>query len=175
MKKISYLLFLIAMAWSTQSNAQGSNEAIVKEWQRAKLYTKEYLDAMPEASYGYKPTPEMRSFSGQMLHLSDAINGIIAAATNETSPTGMGELEKSNDTNKESVSKKVLAAYDFAIASITKLPKEKLTENVKLFGRFEVTRGLAIDKCFEHQTHHRGQTIVYIRLAGATPPGEKLF
>ena len=30
-------------------------------------------------------------------------------------------------------------------------------------------------KCFEHQTHHRGQTTVYIRLAGGTPPAEKLF
>jgi uncharacterized damage-inducible protein DinB len=50
-----------------------------------------------------------------------------------------------------------------------------LAENVKLFGRFEMTKGTAIAKAFEHQTHHRGQTTVYIRLAGATPPQEKLF
>jgi uncharacterized damage-inducible protein DinB len=34
---------------------------------------------------------------------------------------------------------------------------------------------MAITKAFEHQTHHRGQTTVYIRLAGAKPPQEKLF
>ena len=50
-----------------------------------------------------------------------------------------------------------------------------MNEKIKIFGRFEMTKGNAIDKCFEHQTHHRGQTTVYIRLAGATPPQEKLF
>ncbi|MBO0721263.1 MAG: damage-inducible protein DinB, partial [Blastocatellia bacterium] len=28
---------------------------------------------------------------------------------------------------------------------------------------------------FEHQTHHRGQTTIYLRLKGVTPPGEKLY
>jgi len=30
-------------------------------------------------------------------------------------------------------------------------------------------------KAFEHQTHHRGQTTIYIRLVGLKPPGERLF
>jgi uncharacterized damage-inducible protein DinB len=32
-----------------------------------------------------------------------------------------------------------------------------------------------LNKCFEHQTHHRAQITVYLRLAGVTPPAEKLF
>lgn len=68
-----------------------------------------------------------------------------------------------------------MAGYDFAINSIKTLTPAQLTENVKLFGRFDMTKGMAIAKAFEHQTHHRGQTTVYIRLAGATPPQEKLF
>jgi uncharacterized damage-inducible protein DinB len=54
-------------------------------------------------------------------------------------------------------------------------PDAKWVEMIKLFNRFDVTRGQVIDKAFEHQTHHRGQTTVYIRMAGATPPAEKLF
>jgi uncharacterized damage-inducible protein DinB len=38
-----------------------------------------------------------------------------------------------------------------------------------------MTKGMALTKLFEHQTHHRGQTTVYLRLAKATPPNEKLF
>nr|WP_324497299.1 DinB family protein [Haliscomenobacter sp.] len=30
-------------------------------------------------------------------------------------------------------------------------------------------------KAFEYQTHHRGQTTIYIRLLGIKPPNEKLF
>lgn len=153
--------------------AQTSSETLVKEWQRAKAYTKEYLDAMPESGYSLKPTKEMRSFAGQVLHLSDAIYGFVASATDEK-PTA-SDLEKSNDTNKASVTSKVLAAYDFAINSIQKYPSSKLSEHIKLFGQFDMSREQAVNKCFEHQTHHRGQTTVYLRLAGATPPAEKLF
>jgi len=32
-----------------------------------------------------------------------------------------------------------------------------------------------LNKTFEHQTHHRGQCTVYLRLMGVTPPQEKLF
>jgi uncharacterized damage-inducible protein DinB len=50
-----------------------------------------------------------------------------------------------------------------------------MTETIKMFNRFEMTRDEAFQKAFEHQTHHRGQTTVYLRLKGVTPPNEKLF
>jgi uncharacterized damage-inducible protein DinB len=157
------------------AQAQTAIDKIVKEWERAKAYTKEYLDAMPESGYALKPTPEMRSFAEQMLHLTDANYGFIAAATGEKSPVGQGESEKTADKSKANVTKLVMAGYDFVIASVKKITPAQLDESVKLFGRFEMTKGEAIAKAFEHQTHHRGQTTVYIRLAGATPPQEKLF
>jgi uncharacterized damage-inducible protein DinB len=69
----------------------------------------------------------------------------------------------------------VLDGYDYVINSVKKLTPKQLNENVKLFDRFEMTREVALAKAFEHQTHHRGQTTVYLRLAGVKPPQEKLF
>jgi uncharacterized damage-inducible protein DinB len=173
MKKL--FAFLTTILIMSIVHSQNSNEDLIKEWLRAKDYTKEYLDAMPQSGYALKPTNEMRSFAAQFLHLSDAIYGFIAAATDEKPAIGFGELEKSNDENKESVTNKVMAAYDFAIAAIKKYPKGNLSKTVKLFGRFDMSRQLAIEKCFEHQTHHRGQATTYLRLAGVVPPAEKLF
>jgi uncharacterized damage-inducible protein DinB len=68
-----------------------------------------------------------------------------------------------------------MAGYDFAINSLKKMNAAQLGEKIKMFERFEMTKAQAFIKCFEHQTHHRGQTTVYIRLAGAKPPQEKLF
>jgi uncharacterized damage-inducible protein DinB len=51
---------------------------------------------------------------------------------------------------------------------------QKLAETTKIFN-FEMTREVALSKAFEHQTHHRGQSTVYIRLKGLKPPNEKLF
>lgn len=173
MKKI--LLLLTVFLSMGNLHAQTATDGIVKDWERAKAYTKEYLDAMPENGYSFKPTKEMRSFSGQVLHLSDAIYGFVGAATDEKPPVGFGNLEKSGDGNKASVTSKVMAAYDFAINAIKKYPNNKLGEHIKLFGQFDMNRAQVLDKCFEHQTHHRAQTTVYLRLAGTVPPAEKLF
>jgi uncharacterized damage-inducible protein DinB len=176
MKKIKlFLVALIAMTSFQTLHAQTTVSDIVKEWERAKTYTKEYLDAMPENGYALKPTPEMRSFAEQMLHLTDANYSFAAAATGEKSPLGMGESEKTTDKSKANTTALVLAGYDFAINAIKKLTDSQLNETVKLFGRFDMNRASALNKGFEHQTHHRGQTTVYIRLAGAKPPQEKLF
>ncbi|NJN43012.1 MAG: hypothetical protein HC811_13085 [Flammeovirgaceae bacterium] len=43
------------------------------------------------------------------------------------------------------------------------------------FNGQEYSRAVGIGKAFEHQTHHRGQTTIYIRLKGIAPPNEKLF
>lgn len=175
MKAIKFFIILFVMlAAAGLVNAQSSAD-MVKEWERAKAYTKEYLDAMPEAGYALKPTPEMRSFAEQMLHLTDANYGIAAAATGEKSPVGFGESEKATDKSKANVTKMVMDGYDFVINAVKKMSAAQLSEKIKLFDRFELTRGEAVAKLFEHQTHHRGQTTVYIRLAGATPPQEKLF
>ena len=58
---------------------------------------------------------------------------------------------------------------------VQQLTAEQWAQQVQLFGQFTMSREQAIQKCFEHQTHHRGQTTVYLRLAGAIPPPEQLF
>ena len=117
----------------------------------------------------------MRSFAEQMLHLTDANYAFAAAATGEKSPVGMGASEKATDKSKANVTKMVMAGYDFVINGIKKMTPAQMNEQVKIFGRFDMTKSMAIMKCFEHQTHHRGQTTVYIRMAGAKPPQEQLF
>lgn len=176
MKTIKFLTTIcLALSMMSLAKAQTTTDDLVKEWERAKAYTKEYLDTMPASGYSLKPTPEMRSFAEQMLHLTDALYGLTAAATGEKSPAGQGGFEKTADKSKENVTKLVMEGYDFAINCIKKMTPEKLNEKIKLFGRFDMTREIAIAKSFEHQTHHRGQTTVYMRLAGAKPPQEKLF
>ena len=170
-----FAVFCLFTVVSNFAFSQTSINDIAKEWERAKAYTKEYLDSMPESGYNLKPTPEMRSFAEQMLHLTDANYGFASAASGQKSPVAFGESEKATDKSKANVTKLVLAGYDFVISSLKQMNPAQLKENVKLFGRFDMTKGAAFDKCFEHQTHHRGQTTVYLRLAGAKPPMEKLF
>jgi uncharacterized damage-inducible protein DinB len=155
--------------------AQVKVAELVREWQRSKAYTKEYLDAMPESGYALKPTPEMRSFAEQNLHLADANYGLASAALEIKDPFGLGEWEKTDDKSKANVTETVLASYNFVIDQIKKLSDAQLDEPIKMIGSFDMSKRIALAKVFEHQVHHRGQTTVYLRLAGVKPPEEKLF
>jgi uncharacterized damage-inducible protein DinB len=175
MKFKSLTVALCLIMGSQLAMAQVKVAELVKEWERSKAYTKEYLDAMPESGYALKPTPEIRSFAEQNLHLADANYGLTAAAMGIKSPFGQGEWEKTSDKSKSNVSKIVLASYDFVIDNIKKMTDAQLDEPIKMLGRFDMSKRIALAKVFEHQAHHRGQTTVYLRLAGVKPPQEKLF
>ena len=47
MKKLFTFFAILAMAFTLQ--AQTPKENLIKDWERARAYTKEYLDAMPES------------------------------------------------------------------------------------------------------------------------------
>ena len=174
--KLKILAIVVCLIVGSQfARAQVKVADVVKEWERSKAYTKEYMDAMPETGYGLKPTPQMRSFAEQLLHLADDNYIFVSAATGSKNPINESGLEKISDKSKANVSKLVLASYDFAIDNINKMSDSKLDDVIKLFGRFDLSRRMTLAKGFEHQVHHRGQTTVYLRLAGVTPPQEKLF
>ena len=150
---------------------------LIAEWTRAKNWTKEYLDKMPEDGLNFKPVPEIRSFAEQMLHLANANFNYGVRGTGATNPYQGKNLEKMDDfkANKAALTKAVMDSYDFMIGCVKGMNMAKAGEPLKLFNRFDTTRIGAIAAAFEHQTHHRGQTTVYIRMKGVKPPQERLF
>ena len=67
----------------------------VADWERAKAYTLEYLNASTDEVITFKPTPDMRSFGQHMLHIAEPNYGMSSAAAGKTSPVPFGSLEKS--------------------------------------------------------------------------------
>jgi uncharacterized damage-inducible protein DinB len=175
MKKLSLLFTVLALTFvSTSVFAQFTQSQQIVEWQRAKAYTKAYLDAMPADGYGFKPTPEIRSFAQQMLHLADANYFFISTANGKPSPMGEKSVEKSVDPTKEATTKAVMDSYDYVISSLQAITPDQLQQTASLEGH-PVSKANIFGKAFEHQTHHRGQCTIYLRLKGVTPPGEMLF
>ena len=174
--KLSF--FILSFIFSTSIFAQGNDSLkvqLIQDWERAKAYTKAYLDAMPAEKYSYRAVDSIRSFSELMLHLAQgnvnlSSNGfgkdrIFAGRNLEKSPTAQG---------KDSVVYLVMQSYDYCIDGIKNMDPSKMDEVVKR-GNLNVTRRAWIMKAFEHQTHERGQCTIYIRLQGIRPPGEMLF
>ena len=182
MKKVSLLLTILASIFIGGSVfAQFTQSQMVAEWQRAKTYTKAYLDAMPEDGYSFKPTHDIRSFAQQMLHISDANYVIVTVASGKPNPIGENPdsahnlNEKNVSPTKAAVTAAVINSYDWVINTLQNMGADQL-QQITTFGKHgNITRGALFAKAFEHQTHQRGQTTIYLRLKGITPPAEQLF
>jgi uncharacterized damage-inducible protein DinB len=182
MKKNTLILFcsfVIASLSNTVASQAITGDSIkaqmLRDWQRAKSYTADYLKTMPADQYAKHPIDSIRSFSEQMLHTASGIIGHVSVATGQTRIYPGFNMEKSPTAqSKDSVSYYVNASYDFALNAISSFDPNKLGEMAKR-GNANFTRYTWLLKAFEHQTHHRGQCTIYIRLLGIKPPNEQLY
>jgi len=173
MKKI-VLIILFAGTHAVSAQDQATLDQSIKDWERAKSYIQEYMESMPEDGFGFKPTPEMRSFAEQFLHIADANFGFASFVSGVPRPMERDAAEKSADKSKVATSKLVAESYDYVIKALKDMNVAKFKEVVR-FNDMDMSRAVIMSKCFEHQAHHRGQTTVYLRLKGVKPPAEKLF
>ncbi len=168
------MLFSICSALYAQ-DADAVKTQMIADWQRAKAFTIEYLDAMPASKYSFRPDDSVRSFAQQMLHLAQGNVSLVANGSGaERINYGAAMEQRAGAVTADSVRYYVVASYDFCINAVQQMDATKLFEQVKR-GSFDLTRYAWISKGFEHQTHHRGQATVYLRTAGIKPPNEKLF
>jgi uncharacterized damage-inducible protein DinB len=151
-------------------------DQFIKDWERAKSYTLDYLNTMPADKYSFKAVDSIRSFAQQMLHLAAGNVGLIQLASGAKIdfPNGQAIEKSPGAQSKDSVVYYVTKSYDFAIQSVKDFDPAKFGELVTLRNN-KATRYALFLKAFEHQTHHRGQTTIYIRLEGIRPPNERLF
>jgi uncharacterized damage-inducible protein DinB len=174
---VASVLLLTQLPASAQ-NITGSDvkEQFAKEWERAKSYTLDYLNTMPADKYSFKAVDSIRSFAQQMLHLASGNIGLIQTASGAKIDSWPGRDLENHTTaqNKDSVVYYVTKSYDFAIQTIRNFDPTKFGEIVTVMN-YKETRFAMFLKAFEHQTHHRGQTTIYIRLQGIRPPNERLF
>jgi uncharacterized damage-inducible protein DinB len=154
---------------------------MVNDWERAKKFTKAYLDSANDKTIAFKLSDKTpRAFGDQLLHLAEANYGLGQAATGKPTDMGFGKLEKNAAyVTKADVTKAVMDSYDYVIGALKEMNDGQLADtcSVTLGPGFKPTmsKELMLNKAFEHQTHHRGQATQYLRAHGLTPPQEMLF
>lgn len=186
MKKIafpfSFIFLLLCLVHSTKSfsqsfTAQDIKAQMVKDWERGKAYTIDYLNTMPASKYTFKAVDSIRSFAQQMLHLASGNVFIMMNATDLPPLPWLSSNPENSATaqSKDSVMYYVTTSYDYCIDAIKNFDINRWGEKIKMFNTYDETRFAVMNKAFEHQSHHRGQTTIYIRLNGIKPPQERLF
>src|SRR5476651_1424656 len=141
MMKQPTLFTLIALTFFVSSSAfaQFTQPEMIKEWQRAKIYTKAYLDAMPEDGYSFKPTPGIRSFAEQMLHLAWTNYFLASVASGKPDPYEKTDYADIAPHTKEAATRAVMDSYDFVISALRGMATGQLQESMK-FHKQDITR-----------------------------------
>lgn len=170
MKKYFLVLVILFIAFNN-ATAQPSNnpflEAFFKKWENSKKYTLEVAKLMPADRYDFKPTAEEMTFSEQLLHMAGNINWL--------SSSYLGGKHKKlypddlKNKSKEETIRIISEAYDSAANAIKEFKSEQLIDTVRFFAG-PMNKLQVINLLNDHQTHHRGQAIVYLRLNGIKPP-----
>lgn len=167
-----YLLVLIFLtSVCPRGMAQSAEKlflaAAVKKLKDSREYTLEVARLMPAAEYGFQPVPEEMSFARQLLHLSQNLGWLTSSyLKGEANPVGKSEMKL---TQKDSVIAVLTRVYDYALDALETFPAEDLKSDVSFFAG-PMNKLQIINLMNDHQTHHRAQLLVYLRLKGIRPP-----
>src|SRR4030095_15222707 len=86
---LSLFILLIPSTLKAQSlSGEDLRAQMVKEWERAKAYTIDYLNTMPADKYSFKAVDSIRSFAQQRLHLAGGNIFLMSMATDKK-PTAL--------------------------------------------------------------------------------------
>jgi hypothetical protein len=122
---------------------------------------------MPEDNYGFKPTPEMRSFGQLIGHIADAQTRFCTAV--------QGEMKAANSSAKTAKAD-LVAAMQASIADCDKaydaLTDATAAQLVKM-GRGERSRFSILLMNVTHSNESYGYLAPYFRLKGLVPPSSE--
>ena len=77
--------------------------------------------------------------------------------------------KKAADLNKQQVIDRLRMGYEYAENALKNFNKQTLSDSVTFFAG-PMNRLQIINLLNDHQTHHRAQVLVYLRLNGIKPP-----
>lgn len=137
-------------------------------WEKAKAFTLQVADAMPEDGYSFKPKPEMRAFGELIQHLGTNNAFYISRFKGGELPDN---LRPPKETDKETTKKYIADSFDYCADVLKGVTGDELDKNYP--GRPNTPAQTGWDwvlHAFIHTAHHRGYAEVYLREKGITPP-----
>lgn len=124
-------------------------------------------EAMPESEYGFRATPQVRTFGEIIGHIADSQNFFCGVAGGGN-PEYADPIEKSGGTKAALVKalKESLAACDEMYAKTG--PANALA--LVPAGKGDALRGMMLLDNVSHDNEHYGNMVTYMRLKGHVPP-----
>lgn len=163
MKKVN-LSLVIAIAVSLFSSSailientrsdESPYEYLNQELTNAKEFTLEVLQNMPAEDYGFKPVDEVRTFRAQAYHIAYSLEWFNGQLSRNRIAWEPGDEDR---LDKEALIEYTTEQFD-AFIEIVKSSEESGPLTSGILGTLR------------HNSHHRGQMIIYYRAKGLEAP-----
>ena len=183
-KSILFSIFatviLLVVIKSVSAQSPPSDIVIVNEFIGQAEFVRGRLtqlaEAMPVATYQWRPMEGVRSVSEVYLHTAFS-NYACVTVSGGTVPESVGfvmDFSKAHDwdtqtTDKAKVIEKLNESFDILKKRIAELTQEDLDREVEVFGMTMSVRNFIISM-IAHAHEHLGQGIAYARMNDVVPP-----
>jgi uncharacterized damage-inducible protein DinB len=142
--------------------------AILQSLEKSKAYTYAILDQMPDSLYSYKPTPELMTFSEHYVHNAIFTCNQLANRLNLENP--YKDFKRDRDFNKIETIAEVDRMYAFMTQTLESMTSIDLEKEIE-FGKETIPVWRLFNIVENHNNHHRGYSLVYLRMNGIVPKG----
>ena len=151
-----------------REDAEKLREELIAAWHKSEKMTMANIEQMPPEFFSFKYTKEAMSFSEQWRHCIIYTCGQLAGRADINNPYEGVKLPV--QMPKEDILKELKNLYNHVRQAIKYLSYDKLISDCDFAGET-----IPVWRLFyameNHIIHHRGQSIVYLRLKGIVPKG----
>ncbi len=162
------LLTLCAAPAAAQANANPAMGSVKPLWQQTTAYLLAAAEQMPEADYGFKPTPQVRSFGQLIGHIANAQTMICSAAMGET-PQGGRNWE---EVTEKAALIEALRGSNAVCERAHGQSDEAAMQTIRMFGQDRTRLGALVLNA-AHNFEHYGNIVTYMRIKGMVPPSSQ--
>ena len=127
-------------------------------------------EKMPEESYGFKPSPDVRTFAQQVAHVADDQYNLCGPARGETRKAAYTDIEDRLSKKADLVPalKAAFAYCDGAFDALTDSSGAEPAAGGKGRNKFSM-----LNWNLWHTWEHYGNVVAYLRMKGLVPPSSE--
>jgi len=152
---------------SAQAPANPFTAVVRGSWDGVKKNVAGSAAAMPEADYGFKPVPPVRTFGQILGHLVNEHYAMCSGVKGEKNPHEAIDYEKT--AAKADMVKALTASIAYCDAVYAGFSDGEAFGTLELFGEKYSKIGV-LQLNVTHDSEHYGNLITYLRMKGIVPP-----
>ncbi len=169
MNRFASLTLFVAVFSVASLKAQDPFSADVKQvYTMIKGTVLKAADKMPEENYGFKTTPDVRTYGQMVGHVADTNLAICGLVKGEQKKGTAGAM-----TSKADLVAALKASFDYCDGVYNSMTDATGAAKVKMFGRLEVTKLGALNFNTMHDDEMYGTMVAYLRIKGIVPPSSE--